>query len=256
MLSHICTYHSVHKSYYQYFLFDTISILCCIIIRGKYSSSRNRQIFVSAHELCRFVLELYVELVAWWLIILPYIHKHTLSFFTQNEQLKWARQTRKNHRYHIWETWLSHGGMWNKRRRCVWRKESGRIYLSLTYLTFACIILMILALISLRHISCVSKAWSKECEVYSNTTNRISENVCRFDQKTAQKRETRIVGIRMRYCFDTSDKTPRKMLPRSAEKWSAISRHTYSVCSFGEPETDMSLWVELSLWNEDGIVDL
>lgn len=36
--------------------------LCCIIIKGKYLSSRNRQIFVSAHELCRLKHEHHVGL--------------------------------------------------------------------------------------------------------------------------------------------------------------------------------------------------
>ena len=57
VISYVRTYHySVYKSYYQYFLLDTICILSRII-KGIYSSSRNRQIFVSAHELCRFKLE-------------------------------------------------------------------------------------------------------------------------------------------------------------------------------------------------------
>ena len=57
VISCVRTYHySVYKSYYQYFLLDTLCILSCII-KGIYSSSRNRQIFVSAHALCRFKLE-------------------------------------------------------------------------------------------------------------------------------------------------------------------------------------------------------
>ena len=220
LLSHICTCHySVHKSYYQYFLlgYNKYS-LCCIIIKGIYSSSRNRQIFVQ----CTWILyrvkheQSKIAWIALWLITLTHKYTHTLSFYSKFNNWNGRAKVRKNHRYQIWETWLSHGGMYIKEEMRVKKRECGWIHLSLTYLTFACIILMILALISLRHPPlclklCVIKGM-RTTELC--ITNRISQNVFRSDQ-TLRKNEKR--GLWMRYCFDTflRTKTPRKMLPRS-----------------------------------------
>lgn len=128
--------------------------------------------------------------------------------------------------------------MFKEEEMRVKKRECGWIHLSLTYLTFACIILMILALISLRHPPlclklCVIKGMrtNELC-----ITNRISQNVFRSDQ-TLRKNEER--GIWMRYCFDTflRTKTPRKMLPRSFLKSGIEYRYMLILSTlFGEPD--------------------
>ena len=102
----------------------------------------------------------------------------------------------------------------------------------------------------------VSRSVIKGMRSLHNNTNRISKNVFRSDQKRCAKPRNEhrwnLDAILFWYLLEKL----RVKFFRDRLKYAEYDIAT-CLCSFGEPDDiDMSLWVELSLWNEEGIVRL